>query len=341
MRAALPAGPALHVVPGKQNGLTKGGKTMTTQPTTAALAPLPDEIEKEDALAEQARSQSIAQLALQDPLAVKRYLEKLEEGLAILRQVAIKSTTPYDWTRFKDKEGNVICILRDQGAANIRKWLGISIFAHRGDPLDAKVPGPKVSVEKQDGGGTVTVVEMWADAFCARTGERIEGVYSAVRSDQKFRGRETLQDDKASVRTYLDSKVTRILSGLRKVPESVLVEAGIDTKKSYAGSGYGSSAERQAGALTSDEVKTSAAKLRDEILRRVGGDSSAAKQLCRDITKGDKADSSGKVFPGWDTVERLTKDWQVENAWKKLKVHSTFGDQHVPPAGDREPGSEG
>ena len=311
----------------------------TEQPTRALpLAPLPDEIEKEDALATQAREQSIAQLALQDPLAVKRYLEKLEEGLTILRQVAIKSTTPHDWTKYQDKEGRVICVLRDQGAANIRKWLGISIFGHRGDPIDTKVAGPKVSSEKQDSGELVTVVEMWADAFCARTGERIEGIYSAIRSDQKFRGRETLQDDKESVRTYLDSKCTRILSGLRKVPESVLVEAGIDTAKSYAGSGYGSSAERTAGTVTSDEVKSAAAKLREEILRRVGGDTAAAKQLCRDVTKGDKPGRDGKVFPGFDTVDRLTQDWQIEAAMKRLRSHSMFGDSAQ---GEREAGAEG
>jgi hypothetical protein len=312
---------------------------MATQPKTetngANLPALPEEIEREEALAEQARSQSVAQLALQDPLAVKRYLEKLEEGLAILRQVAIKSTTPFDWTKYKDKDGNVICVLRDQGAANIRKWLGISIFAHRGDPIDPKVPGPKVSSEKQDQGGVVTVVEMWADAFCARTGERIEGVYSAIRSDQKFRGRETLQDDKASVRTYLDSKITRILSGLRKVPESVLVEAGIETAKSYAGSGFGSSAERGSSRVQEAGVKEGLEELKVEVLRRVGGVVAAVRQITVDITKSP----DGK-FKGFDSLDRLTKPWQVEAAWKALRKHPTFGDSAQGDNG-HEPGAEG
>jgi len=313
---------------------------MATQPKTettgtTALAPLPDEIEREEALATQAREQSIAQLALQDPLAVKRYLEKLEEGLTILRQVAITSTTPYDWTKYKDKEGNVICVLRDQGAANIRKWLGISIFGHRGDPLDPKIPGPRVSSEKQDAGGTVTVVEMWADAFCARTGERIEGIYSAIRSDQKFRGRETLQDDKGSVRTYLDTKCTRILSGLRKVPESVLIEAGIDTAKSYAGSGFGSAAERGASRVQEAGIKEGLEELKTEVLRRVGGDISAVRQLTVDITKSP----DGK-FKGFDSLDRLTKEWQVSAAWKALHAHAVFGDGAQGGNGGREPGSD-
>lgn len=301
------------------------------------LAPLPPDVEQEEQLALQARDESIARMALLDPKKVEAYLTALETGLKILRQVAIKSTTPFDWTKYQDKQGNVMCVLRDQGAANIRKWLGISIVGHRGHPIDSTIPGPLVTREKSTTGPEVSIVEMWADGFCARTGERIVGVYSAIRSDQKFRGRETPQDDKASVRTYLDTKVTRILSGLRKVPEEVLKEAGLDTAKCYAGSGFGTSSERQAGAVAQEGVKEQADKLRQEILRRVGGDTAAAKQLCREITKADKPGADGKTFAGFDTVDRLTQTWQIDAAFKKLKVHPTFGGDNT----DREPGSEG
>lgn len=308
---------------------------MSNQSAVVPAAPLtlPDELTQEDSIAQTARSQSIATLALQDPLAVKRYLEKLEEGLAILRQVAIKSTTPKDWTRYKDKEGVVICVLRDNGATNIRKWLGISIFGYRGDPLDAKVPGPKVSSEKQDDGKSVTVVELWADAHCARTGETVEGIYSAIRTDQRFRGRETLQDDKASVRTYLDTKCTRILSGLRKVPEAVLVEAGLDVAACYAGSGFGTSSERGAGRVAEAGIKEGDKgldALKAEVLKRVGGDTDAARSLAVDITK-----NPAKGFKGFDSLDRLTQGWQIESAWKALKAHPMFGDGHG------EPGSQG
>jgi len=319
---------------------------MASQVTTPETPALPEFVEEqlkgEDALARTARDQSIADLALQDPQKVKAFLEKLEEGLSILRQVAIKGTTPHDWTKYKDREGNVICILRDNGAANIRKWLGISIFNHRGDPIDAKVPGPKVSGDKAPNGDPITIVELWADAFCARTGERIEGIYSAVRSDQKFRGRETLQDDKASVRTYLDTKCTRILSGLRKVPEQVLIDAGLDTAKCYAGSGFGSSQERGAGRVAEEGVAEKAKALGEEVLRRVGGDVAAAKQLLAEITSWtDKA--TGKAVKGFDSVSRLTKEFQIDNAWKKLKAHATFGDQAGGGSngGDRQPGEDG
>jgi hypothetical protein len=308
----------------------------TTQPATDAgsLAPLPPEIEEEEKLAATARDQSIAALALQDPQAVKAYLEKLEEGLSILRAVAIKSTTPYDWTKYKDRDGNVMCVLRDQGAANIRKWLGISIFNHRGDPLDAKVAGPKVSQESTPDGAKVQVVELWADGFCARTGERIPGIYSAIRSDQKFRGRETLQDDKASVRTYLDTKVTRILSGLRKIPESTLKDAGLDTAKCYSGSGFGNSAERGAGRVAEGGVAEKAKALGDEILRRVGGDVESARSLLVEVSSWK--DNGGKLVKGFDSVAKFTKEFQVDNALKALKAHPTFGD-----ATSGEPGAQG
>jgi len=305
------------------------------------LSPVPDEVEQEEQLAIRARDESIARRALQDPKKVEAYLTALQQGLKILGQVAIKSTTPYDWTKYADKQGNVICVLRDNGAATIRKWLGISITGHRGHPLDLTIPGPLVTKEKPSGtGADVSIVEMWADGYCARTGERIEGVYSAIRSDQKFRGRETPQDDKASVRTYLDTKVTRILSGLRKVPESVLVEAGIDTSKCYAGSGYGSSAERQAGAVAEEGVTEKAKALGEEILRRVGGDVSSARQLLVEVTSWKNKE--GKLVTGYDSVSKLTKSFQVENAWKKLKAHKTFGDSVQRDAEEEgEPGAEG
>jgi len=320
-----------------------------SSPIPAAVeVPVPPEdveLEAEERLALRARDQNIANLALTDIGKVKDYLEALRQGLEIMQGVAIKSTTPYDWTRYKDREGKVTCILRDQGATTIRKWLGISITGHRGHPTDLKEPGPKVSTErvKQADGKAevvVTIVEMWADGFCARTGERVEGIYSAIRSDQKFRGRETPQDDKASIRTYLDTKVTRILSGLRKVPEDVLKGAGLETEKCYGGSGFGTSAERQAGAVAEEGVGEKAKALGEEVLRRVGGDVSAARQLLVEITSW--TNKEGMLVKGYDSVSKLTKGFQVENAWKKLRAHKTFGDAAQRDSGpEDEPGAEG
>jgi len=302
------------------------------------LGPVPPDIEAEDRAAGAIRDENIIRLEHIDPEAVEMRLQARERALATLRKVAIKSTHPFDWTLYKDKDGRVVGVPRDSAAVQIRKWLGISIFNYR--PLSANgVPEAVITREVGEEGSTITVAEMWADGTCSLTGEPIEGVYYAVRSDKPFIGSGTLQDLKASCRTGLDTKVTRILSGLRKVPEETLVSLGVDTTKSHKGMGYGTSADRQAGKVADAGVQEAAAKLREEILKRVGGDTSAAKQLCREVTKGDKAGADGKVFQGFDTVDRITQSWQLEAAWKKLRAHPTFGD--AAGAAGREPGQDG
>lgn len=307
---------------------------MTTTNAGADLARVPEEIEKEEQAAVALRDENLTRLALLDPEAIEARLVARERTLAKLREVAIKASHPFDWTLYIDKDGRVVGVPRDSAAVQIRKWMGISIFNYR--PMNPKgYPEPQVT-EEPSSNGKVTVVEMWADGLCALTGEPVEGIYYAVRSDKPFTGSGTLQDLKASCRTGLDAKITRILSGLRKVPAETLEAMGLKLDNAHKGMGFGTSAGRTAGKVAEEGVAELAAKLRDEILKRVGGDSTAAKALCKDITKGDRAGKDGKIFPGWETVDRLTQDWQIENAWKKLKAHPTFGD-----AAQREPGSEG
>jgi len=307
-------------------------------PPAASLAPVPPEIYEEEQRAIALREENLTRMALIDPTQVEAKLAARESALAKMRAVAIKSTHAFDWTLYKDKENRVVGVPRDSAAVQIRKWLGISIFNHR--PISNGIPEPRVTVEKiqeADGVREVTVVEMWADGACNLTGETVESIYYAVRSDKGFTGSGTRQDLIASCRTGLDTKVTRILSGLRKVPEDVLVAAGIDVKKSHGGMGFGTSADRGAQRVAEAGVAEDAKGLWEEIMRRVGGSISDAKALCKDVTKGDKPGPDGRIFPGWDSIDRLTRDWQVKNAWKALRAHPVFGDQ----AASREPGAEG
>ncbi len=302
------------------------------------FAPVPAEIEKEEQTAVALRDENLTRMALLDPQEIEARLVAREKTLATLRNVAIKTSHPFDWTLYIDKDGRVVGVPRDSAAVQIRKWMGISIFNYR--PMSPKgYPDPAITEEQGEGGVKVTIVEMWADGLCALTGEPIEGIYYAVRSDKPFTGSGTLQDLKASCRTGLDAKVTRLLSGLRKVPAETLKAAGVDVDKCHRGMGFGTSSERTAGKVAEEGVPEQAAKLRDEILKRVGGDMTAAKQLCKEITKGDRAGKDGKVFPGWETTDRLTQGWQIEAAFKKLKAHPMFGD--AAKAAAPEPGSEG
>lgn len=330
----------------------------------AGLPFVPEEIEREErehgrpeapanpGSAVALRDQSVTDLALLDPDKIEARLVAREKVLAKLREVAIKSSHGYDWTLYKDRDGRVVGVPRDSAAVQMRKWLGISIFNYR--PLVDGVPTPKIStetVEDRDKEGAVTgaheatIAEMWADGLCALTGEPIEGIYYAVRSDKPFTGSGTLQDLKAACRTGLDAKVTRILSGLRKVPAEVLTKLGVDVTKSHGGMGYGTSSDRQAGKVAEDGVAEKAKALGDEILRRVGGDVTAARQLLVEVSSWK--DKDGKVVKGFDSVSRFGKAFQIENAWKALRAHATFGDAKAgasgqPPAqGDRQPGEDG
>jgi hypothetical protein len=296
---------------------------------------------------EQARSKTMADLAEMSEADVLGYLARMEKTLDVLRATAIKRTKAGDWTIYKGRgDTEPVGVPRDSANVEIRKWFGITIDGHRGHPIDVTVPGPRVSKAEDD--PTVTVIEMWADGYCARTGERVEGLYLAIRSDDDFIGRQrktddgghwtTLQDMQASARTSLDGKVTRILSGLRKVPVSELEKNGVDWKKSHLGSGFGTGAAREAGKVADADAGALVQKLKEEMLRRAGGDLSAMKQLSLDIT------GNPPKFKGFDDVGRLTQGWQIEAAMKKLRAHPVFGDAQkgsAPAAGQREPGAEG
>lgn len=325
---------------------------MATQPKPVAvqtppspsggLAPVPEEIEREEQQAVALREENLARLALIDPDQVERRIAAREVSLERLRTACIKSTHAFDWTLYKDRDGRVVGVLRDSGAVKVRKLMGISIFNYR--PLSAQgYPEPSLTYEPDSSGKKVTVVEMYADGLCALTGEPVEGVYYALRSDDDFIGRQrkdakgegftSLQDMKAACRTGLDAKVVRILSGLRKVPEETLKAQAIVLDQAHRGMGFGTSAERGARNLQEAGVKEGLDELKAEVLRRVGGDLGAVRQLTVDITKSP----DGK-FKGFDSLDRLTKDWQVQAAWKALRAHSVFGDTSQ---GERQPGVDG
>jgi hypothetical protein len=287
------------------------------------LAPVPVEVEKEEQLALTVRQGMIDQLAQKGEKALEAYLQLRQKALDTIQTVAIKQSHPYHWTKYRDRDGKVVCVMRDQGCVEVRKWLGISITNYNPKSNDGTV-SPKVTHEESPKTGKrETVVELWADGHCNLTGESITQVYYAARSDDDFIGRrDRLQDLYASCRTGLDAKITRILSGLRKVPEEILQKYGVKTENAYRGHGYGTSTERGAAKVADEGVKELAKALGDEVLKRTGGDVDAARGLLRDITKSP----DGK-FTGFDSVARLTKKWQVETARENLKKHPMFGDQ--------------
>jgi len=292
----------------------------------------------------------LEEMIVRAPDQVESYLKTREQAIQQLRAVALKSTKPTDWTLFKDRAGTVIAVMRDSGAVVIRKWLRISIFNHR--PVVGGVAEPRLSTERvvdKDGNTTVVnIAEMWADGICEVTGEAVEDVAVALRDDDGFVGRGHRQDLKASCRTSLDTKVVRILSGLRKVSGEELAHAGVDLAKAYLGSGYGTSKERAARGVSSEGIESERKMMRHVLLSIVGGDQTAARDLLREITvytpKGSNTPRS------WESVDRMTQTFQFENAWKALAKHELAEGadlealKRAAVAGgnvEREPGSDG
>lgn len=309
--------------------------TMEDQPT---LAPLPADVEKE-----QTELQTIVRRTTMEALiTLEGITEKdVDRMVAVRKRIAqgmralkIQLTQPEDWTLWKDNEGHVIATPRASAMLAIRPWFNVSIFNHRS--MDGRAGEPSSSTIDGKDGKKVTVLEMQCDVSLGK--DTLEGIPFSVRSDDKFIGRADRseshggpreQDLLMCLRTGLDKKAIAMAIGLTKVPETELIANGIDTKRCYKGSGYGTSQDRQAGAVAEEGVAQLAKALWEEILRRTGGNAGEAKQVLVDITKRapDPKKEGDKGFRGFDSWERFTKAWQVENAAKALAKHEVFGDR--------------
>jgi hypothetical protein len=282
-------------------------------------------------------------------------LSKLENAEALFERraklmesfymTAIRRTRPQDWVLFKDKQGNVNAMLTASGAELVAEVYGIRISNVR--PLDGR---GMFSPERVEITGGAYELRGACDAYSRVNGREVFGLEMSRRSDEQFTGRSVNDEGKfdfkgetanpadlrSAVLTGLRTKTVRVLCGMTRVPPSDLEKAWTGTPKKVdecrKGSGFGTGNERRSENLSSDDVVSEQKKLGDEILRRVGGDVAAAKKLTKEITAGPN-------FDGFDSIARVTKDWQLKQAWKNLIAHKTFGDQHN--GGTREPGQDG
>jgi hypothetical protein len=124
-----------------------------------------------------------------------------------------------------------------------------------------------------------------------------------------------------------------------RVPVRDLEAAWKDTGKKVddcrKGQGWGTSGERTASGLAGEEIHAQVKALSDEVMRVVGGDIDKAKILVKKIT-------SSKTFGGFDSLKQITKEFQVNQAWKNLKASPEYKAAHEPAAEpQRDPGQEG
>lgn len=312
------------------------------------LAPLPPEVEAEEREVSTIttslvprRSPALDELVRLDSSEIERYIANRQKLLERTRAFAITKSDPIDWTIYKDKDSHVVGVPRASGLQKMRPWLGISTFNHQ--PKGPNGPDPKIESRdepvlewktvdgkrKQVEGppSRITTATMWCDASCAFTGELIQGIEFTARSD-RFAGSGSLEDLRASCRTGLESKASRLLLGLTKVSGAELAAHGVKVEAAYLGHGGGTATERGATKVAEEGVIGNRDELKAEIMRRVGGDADAARQLTAEVTRsvGKDGKPDGK-FKGFDSADRLAQSWQVENAWKRLRSHQTFGDQ--------------
>ena len=258
-------------------------------------------------------------------------IQRKEKIIQAVRQAALKLTSPRDWVQMLGKNMPVeeaTCLLTSSGARKIGPQLyGIALVEP--GPVDSQ--GVLAPIEQRGEDDEVSFT-LFATAIVGLTGETIPRLTASRSSSEKFIGRGGLDTTSAlvargdlteAVKTLLYTKAVRVGAGMGSVPVKELAAAwkGTDKKIDYIpkGSGFGSSSQRQAQAVASEDVKAGVKKLADEIFARVGGDADAARRLTTEIT-------AGKNFAGFDDVRKISKKWQLENAWGKLKKHAVHGD---------------
>lgn len=251
------------------------------------------------------------------------------ELLTACHRAALARTSGSDWVLMRDPQGIETAMLRASGADKIAELYGVVI--DRIYPLDDRgIFAPEKVVRAT---GNAFGYRCWVDAHSRFSGRAILGLECTRWSDEDFAGRKTsdgvivrrpdqsaiaLESDlRSSTHRLAMTKAVRVLCGMSRVPVADLRAAGVDLASAAGGHGHGSSAERTATALTDDAVKQLRETLRAEILACVGGDQAEARALLKEIT-------AGKDFAGFDSIDRMTKDWQVENAVKKLHAHPRF-----------------
>lgn len=251
---------------------------------------------------------SVDQIALMEPKRAAEVVQSRIDALETIRKAAIKATKPEDWVGFKDGDGNVNYILASSGAVKVRKPYGISTYKLYSDE-------PEIYKDDND----VMVAKIVGDGYCALTGEVALRVMGLRKSDEHFTGRGSIEDLKQSARTSLETKIVRILAGMTRVSEEELIAYSIDIKKTRKGSGFGTSSERKADKVVDEKTKKLREQLADKLTKYTAGDTAKAAKILKQIT------ANPPKFDGFDSLKKLTQDWQVKQAIEKLEILMSEG----------------
>lgn len=261
--------------------------------------------------------------------------------LAQCHRAALSRTSPEDWVLFRDSDGVATAMLRASGAAKIAELYGVVVTEIYPANPDGSFRPEQIT---REGDAQVKGWRCWFDAMSRFNGRFVKRQEVTIWSDEDWTGRSvdnagrmtksassrvgTLDSDvRRSLMTRIQTMAVRMLCGMSRVPDGDLAAVWSGTKKTVdrcaKGSGYGNAAERRAAKVTGEDVKVARQHLGEEILRRVGGEKDAARQLLIEIT----ASADGK-FKGLSSIDQVTEQWQVDKAKEKLAAHPIFGDKH-------------
>lgn len=253
------------------------------------------------------------------------------------RAAVIAMTKPRDWVLSRDRSGAIVGYLASTGIPQVCQLFAIEYQAFP-NTEDGRFNPERVLREHAPSG--VYGYRCWCRASSQLLGGWTLTVEATRWNDEEFTGRGVTADGKIDTRRgalALDSdlrlavyslavaKAVRELTGLEGVAGPELEAGGLDLKQCRLGMGFGSATERDAGRVAPEDIKAAAVELGEDILKRVGGDVSAAASLLKEITS-KPASGKSKGFEGFVSIARLTEQWQIDNAWKRLKAHPTFGD---------------
>jgi len=255
--------------------------------------------------------------------------ERRVQAIESCRAASLRATLPRHWVAYRDKEGVVSCTPSYPACQQIAEYYGIDVFNIR--PRKDGLFTPLVEkVERTKADGTVfqvTILRAACDVECRFNGHNLVDVESSVEVGADFTGSGHLEDARKSLYTAVISRAIRQVTGTARIPAAELdrlwstENKGKSTEQCVKGRGFGSSEERQQGQVASTEVVSQRGDLRDAILECVNGDEQAAKVLTKKVT------GNPPKFDGYDDAIKIKFDWQLENAWKKLRGMPEFKGQ--------------
>lgn len=276
-----------------------------------------------------------------DPEAAVAQFAATAKALAQLVPATIKQTKPQDWVQM----GKGV-YLQGTGADRVAILWGIVFGEPRiervqleGGHFKFVVSGPMMSqlAYRLTGGGVFQSIfgsRASTDPFF-RPGGRDGVDENGVITRGEFEGQVFSPGkhiDEGDVRKAAwenwKARGVSMICGLRNLTPADLAAADVKAGSSveYGKGGKG-------GTTVTADIKAQQVKLGNEVLKKAGGDVETAREIMRSITAGDKPGKDGKIFPGFDSAKRLTQDWQLEKAFKKL---AEFKSSPMESSGDEE-----